>query len=57
MPEKRSLSIRVIIDGRTVQQEDAILATVKTLLEKLPGDPRPTLEIGRASSEAVLAVA
>lgn len=49
----RSLTIRIRIDDRVESQEVAIIAKVREQLAKLPGDPRPTLEIANASTEAV----
>lgn len=50
---ERTLTIRVQIDDRTVEQEDAIVAKVKAELAKLAGEPRPTFELSRASRETV----
>jgi len=53
MPETRSLTLRIRIDNRTIEQEDQIIAKVKEKLAELPGDPRPELELARASRESI----
>lgn len=53
MPEQRSLTLRIRIDGRSVEQEDQIIAKVKEKLAELAGDPRPELELARASRENI----
>lgn len=54
MPQ-RSLTMRIRIQDRTKDQEDAILAKVREQLGKVQGDPRPTLEVNRAEG-AIVAV-
>ena len=53
MPEQRSLTLRIRIDNRTIEQEDQVIAKVKERLAEFPGEPRPELELARASRESI----
>ena len=51
--EQRNLALRIRILNRTAEQEMAILAKVREALGRIPGEPRPTLEVASATSEDV----
>lgn len=53
MAEERSLTIRIRIDGKSESEEKMILESIRGLLSKIEGDPRPVLERAHAVRESV----
>ena len=53
MNEQRSLTVRIRVDGRTSDEERAILDSIRGLLAKVPGDVRPVIEYASAVREPV----